>query len=51
MALMDAYYRGDHPLPFLTKAHDSKMRDEFRQLLEDSRTNFMRLVVDASRSG
>jgi hypothetical protein len=47
MQLFDAYYRGDHPLPFLTKAHDSKMRDEFRQLLEDSRSNFMRLVVDA----
>jgi len=47
MSLMDAYYRGDHPLPFLTKAHNSKMRDEFRQLLEDSRSNFMRLVVDA----
>lgn len=46
MQLMDAYYKGDHPLPFLTKAHNSKMRDEFRQLLEDSRANFMRLVVD-----
>lgn len=44
---MNAYYTGDHPLPFLTKAHDSKMRDEFRLLLEDSRSNFMRLVVDA----
>jgi hypothetical protein len=47
MATMDAYYRGEHPLPFLTKAHESKMRDEFRLLLEDSRSNFMRLVVDA----
>jgi hypothetical protein len=47
MQLMDAYYRGDHPLPFLTKAHNAKMRDEFRQLLDDSRSNFMRLVVDA----
>ena len=48
MLLMDRYYRGDHPLPFLTRAHDAKMRDEFRQLLEDSRSNFMQLVVDAS---
>lgn len=47
MQTMDAYYRGNHPLPFLTKAHNSKMRDEFRQLLEDSRSNFMGLVVDA----
>lgn len=47
MQTMNAYYTGDHPLPFLTKAHNSKMRDEFRQLLEDQRTNFMRLVVDA----
>lgn len=47
MQLMDNYYSGDHPLPFLTKAHNAKMRDEFRQLLEDSRSNFMQLVVDA----
>lgn len=47
MAGFDAYYTGDHPLPFLTKAHQSKMRSEFRMLLEDSRSNFMGLVVDA----
>lgn len=46
--LLDRYYRGDHPLPFLSKAHESKMRSEFRRLLEDSRSNFMRLVVDAT---
>jgi len=46
MALMDSYYRGDHPLPFLTPAHADKMRNEFRQLLDQSRSNFMRLVVD-----
>ena len=46
MQLWDSYYSGEHPLPFLTKAHDAKMRDEFRRLLEDSRSNFMRLVVD-----
>lgn len=46
MERMDAYYSGLHPMPFLTKAHESKMRDEFRMLLEDSRANFMRLVVD-----
>lgn len=46
MEKMDAYYYGDHPLPFLTRAHDAKMRNEFKTLLEDSRSNFMRLVVD-----
>lgn len=46
MALMDSYYTGNHPLPFLTKAHNSKMRDEFRQLLDDSKANFMGLIVD-----
>jgi hypothetical protein len=25
MQQMDAYYCGDHPLPFLTKAHEAKM--------------------------
>lgn len=48
MEKLDAYYRGDHDLPFLTNAHDSKMRDQFRRLLEESRSNFMRLVVDAT---
>ena len=48
LQLMDAYYRGDHPMPFLTKAHNAKMRDEFRQLLDDCRANYMRLVVDAT---
>lgn len=46
MQLMDAYYTGDHPLPFLTKTHTAKIRNEFRQLLEDSKSNFMGLVVD-----
>lgn len=47
METMEAYYRGDHPLPFLTKAHEAKMIGEFRGLLEDSKANFMRLVIDA----
>ena len=47
MLLFDRYYRGEAPLPFLTQTHRSKMVNEFRQLLEDSRSNFMRLVVDA----
>lgn len=46
MDLMDRYYTGDHPLPFLTSAHEAKMRSQFRLLLEASRTNFMALVVD-----
>ena len=45
---LDAYYSGDHPLPFLTPAHADKMRSQFRQLLNESRANFMRLVVDAT---
>jgi hypothetical protein len=48
MSVYDRYYSGDHPLPFLTPAHASKMRDQFRQLLNESRSNFMRLVVDAT---
>jgi hypothetical protein len=48
MQRMSDFYSGEHPLPFLTKAHNAKMRDEFRQLLDDSRSNFMRLVVDAA---
>ena len=44
---MNAYYTGDHPLPFVTRAHAEKIRNEFRQLLKDSRSNFAELVVDA----
>lgn len=43
---MNDYYIGNHPLPFLTKAHQDKTQSEFRRLLEESRSNFMRLVVD-----
>jgi len=46
MKQMNDYYVGNHPLPFLTETHESKMRTEFRRLLEESRSNFMRLVVD-----
>lgn len=43
MVLMDRYYRGDHPLPFVPR----KLQAEFRKMLARSRSNFMRLVVDA----
>jgi hypothetical protein len=43
---LNDYYTGDHPLPFLTQAHAEKMRSQFRQMLEESRSNFMRLIVD-----
>jgi len=43
---LDDYYTGDHPLPFLTPAHAEKMRSQFRQMLEESRSNFMRLLID-----
>lgn len=39
----DAYYRGDHPLPWLA----AQARDEFRRVLRMTRSNYMGLVVDA----
>lgn len=42
--LYDAYYRGDHPLPWLP----SQARDEFRRILRMTRSNYMGLVVDAT---
>jgi hypothetical protein len=38
-----AYYAGDHPLPWLAP----QARDEFRRILHMSRSNYMGLVVDA----
>lgn len=43
MVLMDRYYRGDHPLPYVPR----KLKAEFRMMLARSRSNFMRIVVDA----
>lgn len=48
MKKMDAYYRGDHPLPFLSPSHADKMRSTFREMLTDSRSNFMRLIVEVT---
>jgi hypothetical protein len=48
LKLMDDYYRGKHPYPFLTRTHDAKMRNEFAKMLENSVSNFMRLVVDVT---
>jgi hypothetical protein len=42
--LYDAYYRGDHPLPWLTPT----ARDEFRRILRMTRSNIMGLVCDAT---
>lgn len=43
ITLMDRYYRGDHPLPWLApQAHD-----DFRRILKMSRSNYMGLVCDA----
>jgi hypothetical protein len=42
--LFDAYYRGDHPLPWLP----SQARTEFRRILRMTRSNYMGLVVDAT---
>lgn len=38
-----AYYRGEHPLPWLAP----QARDEFRRVLKMARANYMGLVVDA----
>lgn len=40
----DAYYRGDHPLPWLPH----QARDEFRRILRMTRSNYMGLVCDAT---
>ncbi len=48
MERFNSYYSGDHPLPFVTQKDSAKMAKEFKDLMEDSRTNFMRLVVDAT---
>jgi hypothetical protein len=39
----DAYYRGDHPLPWLAP----QAADEFRRILRMTRSNYCGLVVDA----
>lgn len=44
LALMDRYYRGDHPVASLTE----KARQGFMRLLRQSRSNYMGLVVDAT---
>lgn len=41
--VFDAYYRGDHPLPWLAP----QAREEFRRILRMTRTNAMGLVVDS----
>jgi len=46
MQKMDDYFEGMGPLPFVTKAHEAKVRNQFRTMLEDSRTNFMGMVVE-----
>jgi hypothetical protein len=43
VAFFDAYYRGEHPLPWLPE----QARDEFRRILRMTRSNYMGLVCDA----
>lgn len=43
LLLMDRYYRGDHPLPYVPQ----ELKAEFRKMLARARSNFMRLVVQA----
>jgi len=40
----DAYYRGDHPLPWLAP----QAQQEFRRVLQMTRSNYMGLVCDAT---
>jgi hypothetical protein len=40
----DAYYRGDHPLPWLAP----RARDEFKRMVQMTRSNYMGLVCDAT---
>jgi hypothetical protein len=44
LELFDAYYRGDHPLPWLPRQAVA----EFRRILRMTRSNMMGLVVDAT---
>lgn len=43
MVLMDRYYRGSHPLPYVPR----QLKTEYRKMLARSRSNFMRIVVEA----
>ena len=43
LELLDSYYRGDPPLPFVPNQH----RSAFAKVLRMSRSNFAQLVVDA----
>jgi hypothetical protein len=43
MALMDDYYSGNQPLPFVPR----ELEDEYREMLTRSRMNFMEVVVDS----
>lgn len=42
--VLSAYYRGDHPLPWLP----TQIQDMARRILKMTRTNYMGLVVDAT---
>lgn len=42
----DNYYDGKHPLPFLNAAHAENMKTNFRQMLQESQTNFMKILID-----
>ena len=43
LVLMDRYYRGQHPLPYVPRV----LKAEFQKMLARSRSNFMRVVVEA----
>jgi hypothetical protein len=44
IAFFDNYYTGNHPLPWLA----AEARDEFRKLVQMTRSNYMGLVCDAT---
>jgi len=42
------YYSGNHPLPVIPRELDRRYLDQFREIIQQSRANFMELVIDAA---
>lgn len=47
LSLLDDYYWGRHPLPHIPPELHQKYLMQFQELLQQSRANFMQLVIDA----
>lgn len=46
LGMLDAYYDGNHPLPEVV---DNETRERYLEFMRRSRSNYMRVVVDAER--